>query len=162
MARLCCAFRTGKFRNLHIPDSGPSRSIGQYGLEPDLRCTAANWCTVLHSNVRWQGGWDRQLGNSIVHTPKLPAIRPERYAWNEGCLVHRKRPWMPKYVWATRVRLEIAENHRDLALFNIAIDGKLRGCDLVRLQVAESLRQAWSQNELLCCNSIHKSRSSSN
>ena len=44
---------------------------------------------------------------------------------------------MPKHVWAIRVRLEIAENHRDLALFNTAIDSKLRGCDLVRLQVAD-------------------------
>ena len=44
---------------------------------------------------------------------------------------------MPKHVWAIRVRLEIAENHRDLALLNTAIDSKLRGCDLVRLQVAD-------------------------
>jgi integrase len=40
-------------------------------------------------------------------------------------------------VWAIRVRLEIADNHRDLALFNLAIDSKLRGCDLVRLKVAD-------------------------
>lgn len=44
---------------------------------------------------------------------------------------------MPKHVWAIRVRLEIAENHRDLALFNMAIDSKLRGCDLVKLKVAD-------------------------
>ena len=44
---------------------------------------------------------------------------------------------MPKHVWAIRVRLEIAENHRDLALFNLAIDSKLRGCDLVKLNVAD-------------------------
>ena len=44
---------------------------------------------------------------------------------------------MPKHVWAIRVRLEIAENHRELALFNLAIDSKLRGCDLVRLKVAD-------------------------
>ena len=44
---------------------------------------------------------------------------------------------MPKHVWAIRVRLEIAENHRDLALFNLAIDSKLRGCDLVKLKVAD-------------------------
>jgi site-specific recombinase XerC len=42
---------------------------------------------------------------------------------------------MPKHVWAIRVRLEIAENHRDLALLNVAIDSKLRGCDLVKLKV---------------------------
>lgn len=44
---------------------------------------------------------------------------------------------MPKHVWAIRVRLEIAENHRDLALFNLAIDRKLRGCDLVKFKVAD-------------------------
>jgi site-specific recombinase XerC len=51
--------------------------------------------------------------------------------------VGQKRPLLPKHVWAIRVRLEIAENHRDLALFNTAIDSKLRGCDLVCLKVAD-------------------------
>lgn len=72
-----------------------------------------------------------------MQTPNLPAIRPQHPAWNKGRLVGQKRPLMPKHVWAIRVRLEIAENHRDLALFNTAIDSKLRGCDLVRLQVAD-------------------------
>src|SRR5210317_2240552 len=67
----------------------------------------------------------------------LPAIRACRPAWNKGRVVGQKRPLMPKHVWAIRVRLEIAENHRDLALFNLAIDSKLRGCDLVRLKVAD-------------------------
>lgn len=44
---------------------------------------------------------------------------------------------MPKHVWAIRVRIEIAEIHRDLALFNLAIDSKLRGFDLVKLKVAD-------------------------
>ena len=70
-------------------------------------------------------------------TPNLPAIRLQRLAWNKGRLVGQKQPLMPKHVWAIRVRLEIAENHRDLALFKTAIDSKLRGCDLVRLQVAD-------------------------
>ena len=43
----------------------------------------------------------------------------------------------PKHVWAIRARLEIAHNFRDLALFNLAIDSKLRGCDLVKLLVAD-------------------------
>ena len=67
----------------------------------------------------------------------LPAIRACRPAWNKGRVVGQKRPLMPKHVWAIRVRLEIAENHRDLALFNLAIDSKLRGCDLVKLKVAD-------------------------
>ena len=67
----------------------------------------------------------------------LPAIRPRRPAWNKGRIVGQKRPLLPKHVWAIRVRLEIAEKVRDLALFNAAIDSKLRGCDLVRLKVAD-------------------------
>ena len=67
----------------------------------------------------------------------LPAVRACRPAWNKGRIVGQKRPLLPKHVWAIRVRLEIAESHRDLALFNLAIDSKLRGCDLVRLKVAD-------------------------
>ncbi len=67
----------------------------------------------------------------------LPAIRARRPVWNKGRIVGQKRPLMPKHVWAIRVRLEIAGNTRGLALFNLAIDSKLRGCDLVRLMVAD-------------------------
>lgn len=67
----------------------------------------------------------------------LPALRACRPAWNKGRIVGQKRPLLPKHVWAIRVRLEIATNVRDLALFNLAIDSKLRGCDLVRLRVAD-------------------------
>lgn len=48
----------------------------------------------------------------------------------------QKLPLLPKHVWAIRVRFEIAQQVRDLALFNLAIDSKLRGCELVKLMVA--------------------------
>jgi site-specific recombinase XerC len=67
----------------------------------------------------------------------LPMLRPPRTAWNKGRIVGQKRPLLPKHVWAIRVRLELAGNVRDLALFNMAVDSKLRGCDLVRLKVAD-------------------------
>ena len=67
----------------------------------------------------------------------LPMIRPQKKAWNKGRIVGQKRPLLPKHVWAVRVRLELANNTRDLALFNTAIDSKLRGCDLVRLKVSD-------------------------
>ena len=67
----------------------------------------------------------------------LPAIRACRPPWNKGRVVGQKRPLLPKHVWAIRVRLELAERKRDLALFNLAIDSKLRGCDLVKLRVAD-------------------------
>lgn len=72
-----------------------------------------------------------------MQTPSLPAIRTRRPAWNKGRLVGQKKPLLPKHVWAIRVRLEIADNHRDLALFNLDIDCKLRGCDLVTLKVVD-------------------------
>ncbi len=49
----------------------------------------------------------------------------------------QKRPLKPKHLWAIRVRFELAENHRDLALFNMAIDGKLGGSDLVKMKVVD-------------------------
>ena len=70
-------------------------------------------------------------------TPNLPAIRALRPTWNKGRIVGQKRPLKPKHFWAIRVRLELAENHRDLALFNMAIDSKLRGCDLVKMKVID-------------------------
>lgn len=57
--------------------------------------------------------------------------------WNKGKLVGQKAPLKPQEVWSIRVRLQLAENKRDLALFNLAIDSKLRGCDLLRLRVAD-------------------------
>src|SRR5438477_2644626 len=59
----------------------------------------------------------------------------QRAPWNKGRLTGQKRPLKPKDVWAIRVRLQLKNRERDLALFNLAIDSKLRGCDLVRLQV---------------------------
>ena len=74
---------------------------------------------------------------SIMQTPRLPAIRALRLAWNKGCIVGQKLPIKPKPVWAIRVRLELAENNRDLALLNMAIDSALRGCDLLRMTVVD-------------------------
>jgi integrase len=61
----------------------------------------------------------------------------QREPWNKGRLVGQKRPLKPKDVWAIRVRLEIAGSQRNLALFNLAIDSKLRACDLVALKVED-------------------------
>ena len=55
--------------------------------------------------------------------------------WNKGLLVGQKKPLEPKHVWSIRVRPEIARSVRDLAIFNLAIDSKLRACDLVKLRL---------------------------
>lgn len=67
----------------------------------------------------------------------LPVLRPARVAWNKGHIAGQKRPLLPRHVWSIRVRLEMACNARDLALFNMAVDSKLRGCDLVALRVRD-------------------------
>lgn len=57
--------------------------------------------------------------------------------WNKGKLVGQKAPLKPQEVWSIRVRFQLAGNKRELALFNLAIDSKLRGCDLLRLRVSD-------------------------
>ena len=59
----------------------------------------------------------------------------ETTPWNKGKLVGQKLPLKLKEIWVIRVRLQLAENKRDLALFNLAIDSKLRGSDLVKIKV---------------------------
>src|ERR1700674_2618651 len=57
--------------------------------------------------------------------------------WNKGKLVGQKPPLKPKDIWAIRIQLQNAHQVRDLAMFNLAIDSKLRGCDLVNLRVRD-------------------------
>lgn len=64
-------------------------------------------------------------------------FRIPRKPWNTGRLIGPKPPLKPKYIWAIRQQLKNARRIRDLALFNCAIDAKLRGCDLVRLRVCD-------------------------
>ena len=61
----------------------------------------------------------------------------KREAWNKGKLVGQKPPLKPKDIWAIRIHLQIRHAVRDLAMFNLAIDSKLRGCDLVNLHVRD-------------------------
>jgi hypothetical protein len=68
----------------------------------------------------------------------FPSCKPaHNEPWNKGKLSGSKPPLLPKHVWAIRTRLQMLGKKRDLALFNLAIDSKLRGCDLVRLRVCD-------------------------
>lgn len=60
-----------------------------------------------------------------------------RIPWNKGKLTGQKPPLQPRHVWAIRTQLQFMRRVRDLALFNLAIDSKLRGCDIVALQVTD-------------------------
>jgi len=66
----------------------------------------------------------------------LTHIRSE-ILWNKGKLTGQKPPLKLKEIWAIRIRLQISRQIRDLALFNLAIDSKLRSCDLVKLRVRD-------------------------
>lgn len=60
-----------------------------------------------------------------------------RQPWNKNKLIGQKPPLKLKEIWAIRVRLQLGKRTRDLAMFNLAIDSKLRGCDLVSLRVRD-------------------------
>jgi integrase len=57
--------------------------------------------------------------------------------WNKGKLIGQKPPLRLQEIWSVRTRLQMAGRTRELALFNLALDSKLRGCDLVRLRVRD-------------------------
>src|SRR3974390_2192232 len=66
------------------------------------------------------------------------ALTPnKRLPWNKGKLTGAKPPLRPKHVWSIRTKLQIEGRTRDIAMFNLAIDSKLRGCDVVALKVAD-------------------------
>ena len=67
----------------------------------------------------------------LTHTPQ------KHTPWNKGKLTGQKPPFKLKEIWAIRVRLQLNDHFRDLALFNLAIDSKLRGCDLVKLKLKD-------------------------
>src|SRR2546421_11721879 len=71
----------------------------------------------------------------MEQTQSLPT--PQRVAWNKGKLIGAKPPLSPKHVWSIRTKLQVEGQVRDLALFNIAIDSKLRGCDVVALKLED-------------------------
>jgi len=64
-------------------------------------------------------------------------IDQTREPWNKGKLVGQKPPLKPKNIWAIRFHLQNEHQVRDLPMFNLAIDSKLRGCDLVSLRVRD-------------------------
>jgi integrase len=67
---------------------------------------------------------------------KVPPA-PKRVPWNKGKLTGAKPPLRPRHVWSIRAKLQIEGRTRDLAMFNLAIDSKLRGCDVVAIRVED-------------------------
>src|SRR6201995_2744140 len=71
----------------------------------------------------------------MTGTPSTTAAASKQVPWNKGKIVGAKPPLRPKHVWSIRTKLQVEGRIRDLAMFNIAIDSKLRGCDVVALKV---------------------------
>jgi integrase len=71
----------------------------------------------------------------MTNEPTIGSNR--RHPWNKGKFIGPKPPLQPRHVWAIRTRLQLDRRIRDLALFNLAIDSKLRGCDVVSLKVED-------------------------
>ena len=68
---------------------------------------------------------------------QITSATPRREPWNKGKLIGQKPPMRPKHVWSIRTRLQMEGRTRDLAMFNLAIDSKLRGCDVVAIRVED-------------------------
>jgi len=73
----------------------------------------------------------------LIMTRTTVPQSPTRMPWNRGRIIGPKPPLKPKHIWAIRTRLQHDGHIRDLAMFNVAIDNKLRGCDLVKLRVSD-------------------------
>jgi integrase len=69
----------------------------------------------------------------VEASPAIGLRRP----WNKGKLIGAKPPLRSKHVWSIRTKLQVEGHTRDLAMFNLAIDSKLRGCDVVALKVED-------------------------
>lgn len=72
-----------------------------------------------------------------------------RIPWNKGKLVGPKPPLRPSHVWSIRTKLQIEDKKRDLALFNLAIDSKLRGCDVVSIRVEDVAPSGYAQDRAM-------------
>jgi site-specific recombinase XerD len=73
----------------------------------------------------------------MENAPDTTQRKSTREPWNKGKIVGQKAPLKLKDIWALRVRLQMANRIRELALLNLGIDSKLRGCDLVKLKVRD-------------------------
>src|SRR5215475_3466955 len=75
---------------------------------------------------------------------EVSSVVSKRVPWNKGRIVGANPPLRPKHVWSIRSKLQVEGRVRDLALFNLAIDSKLRGCDVVSLKVEDIARSGYT------------------
>ena len=73
----------------------------------------------------------------MQHSSNDPYPAPAKVPWNKGKIIGDRPPFQTKHVWSIRTKLQMEGRKRDLAMFNLAIDSKLRGCDVVRVKVED-------------------------
>ena len=78
------------------------------------------------------------MNDSEASITKLPIRRPP---WNKGKLIGAKPPLRPSHVWSIRTKLLMGGRKRDLALFNLPLDSKLRGCEFVAVRNRRNVRR---------------------
>ena len=82
-----------------------------------------------------------------INMESLPGVVHSE-PWNKSKIVGQKAPFKPKNIWALHVLLQIANRVRELALFNLGIDSKLRGCDLLALKVRDVCHRDRPSNQV--------------
>ena len=119
------------------------RLKGRYGPNCDVSLGAGPWprlhCSESRPEFNGSGlihhRHSPQLGRMIMTKESIALSK--HVPWNKGKLTGAKPPLRPKHVWAIRTKLQVEGRLRDLAMFNLAIDSKLRGCDIVALKVED-------------------------
>ena len=142
-------------RKSGFPDTAVKLALRLVAVDRDLQLLAGNVSTRPCHEADFQrllrAGGPVTGGNGLEIEPahlRGPSTRWEtimgsianavhREPWNKGKIVGQKAPFKPKDIWALRVRLQMEDRVRELALFNLGIDSKLRGCDLVALKVRD-------------------------
>lgn len=115
-------------RRLWVDKSG-IRNLNERLLTDIERKITANGVSINKKEIPMYGMYE------FVEAAELK--KPNHVPWNKGRLIGQKPPLKAQEIWSIRVRLDIDRRRRDLALFNLAIDSKLRGCDLVKLKVSD-------------------------
>jgi integrase len=95
------------------------------------RTESGRWLKTTHADA------SANRGDEYAQWIIAKARRPRQTPWNKGKLIGSKPPLRTKDVWSIRTKLQVEKRTRDLAMFNLAIDSKLRGCDVVSLKVGD-------------------------
>lgn len=109
-------------------------AIGIYG--PEINRSSNGQPVLRFSVAPYSGPIPALEDKAMGHSQFDPAAR-ERRAWNAGRIVGAKRALKPQQVWAIRFWLDCERRLRDRALFDFAVDSKLRGCDVVKVRIGD-------------------------